>query len=420
VNVRPVSIPLASVVLSLLLLALPARAAELRTIEGTWDEEVTSIREEGGRMVVRTAERTVPLEQVKSIRFREEGAPAGRSDRPLVKVVLANGDALRGTITGGDPTAIRLESPGLGAMTVSLELVRALLVDCSPERERELEGGLTRSGLDRVLLKDGGSAIGSLNRIEESRLFLDTTVDGGSKVGKEYSASLSKVELVAFAADSATQKPQGLHVRARLVDGSFLTGRLVQLDPTSGLRLEHPLGPGGALDLPLERVASVVVQGGAVSYLSDLEPRAPVDQHFPSEFTYEPEMWGWKRDRNVTGGALRLGGRAFDKGLGVHSYCALTYDLGGAYKELRAVIGLDDVTRGLGEPGLGGVVFKVLVDGKPAGEPGGWTKLLGDPPTPITIDVTGARTLTLIVDFDRSTLHILGRADWADAHLIRR
>jgi hypothetical protein len=162
------------------------------------------------------------------------------------------------------------------------------------------------------------------------------------------------------------------------------------------------------------------VRGGQFVYLSDVEP-AKVKQHFPPEYTYEVDIWGYKKDTNVTGGKLRLGGRTYEKGLGVHSYCELSFKLDGRYSEFRSTIGLDDSTRYLGEPGFGAVVFQVYVDGKPAKEhPTGIVKRKGDKPTQIKINVTGKKSLTLIAGFDPTSLHVLGRANWADAHLIRK
>jgi endo-alpha-N-acetylgalactosaminidase len=161
------------------------------------------------------------------------------------------------------------------------------------------------------------------------------------------------------------------------------------------------------------------VRGGLFVYLSDLTP-TNVKQNFPREYTYEVEVWGYKKDSSVTGGKLRLDGRAYDKGLGVHSYCELTYKLGGGFKEFKATIGLDDSVRTLGEPGFGAVVFQVLLDGKPAKElRTGVVKRKGDKATQLRVDVSGAKTLTLVAGLDPTSLHVLGRADWADAHLIR-
>ncbi|MBI3726472.1 NPCBM/NEW2 domain-containing protein, partial [bacterium] len=59
------------------------------------------------------------------------------------------------------------------------------------------------------------------------------------------------------------------------------------------------------------------------------------------------------------------------------------------------------------------------VDGKPAKEmPEGKKKRKVDAPDEIAVDVQGVKELQLVVDYG-SFMHILGRADWADAHLVK-
>lgn len=410
------------------LLASAVQAAEIRALGGTYDEQITGIREENGRLVVRTPQRAVPLDQVKSIRFQPPSTT--RPERRAAKVILTTGDAVRAQIQGGDAENVALSSQGLGDLRVRLELIRAVIFDATPERERDLEATLAQvQDIDRVLLKDGGSARGSVVALDGTKVVLDTNVRGGSNM-QTLQFDVSKVEMVVIAAlEDPPPPPQGLRVVAWLVDGTALTGKLVGLAGEE-LRLIHPLGaspgqngPGSSteLTLNLSRVEELTVENGAFVYVSDQQPEE-VTQGFPPEYAFEVDVWSWKKDRNVTGGALRLGGRVFAKGLGVHSRCALTYRLNGVYREFKAVIGLDDSTRYMGEPGLGAVVFRVLLDGeKPAREyPNGITQRKGQAPTEISVDVSNAQTITLVADYDPTSLHILGRANWADAHLIKR
>jgi hypothetical protein len=295
-----------------------------------------------------------------------------------------------------------------------------LLPQPKPDQERGLEA-LFRDGdeIDWVRLQNGGTVKGSLLSVDGTRIGIDTDAQGGSRMG-EMTFDFGKVDAVSIAPlEDPPAPPSGLHVVARLTDGSSLTGRLVELSQDR-LLLEHALGKGGQLAVPISKLAQLVVRGGLFVYLSDQSP-VSVKQHFPPEYDYEVEIWGYKRDGNVTGGKLRLGGQVYEKGLGVHSYCALTYSLEGAFGEFRATIGLDDSTRYLGEPGFGAVVFQVLVDGEPAkAYPTGIVKRKGDKPSEVVVDVTGKSSITLIAGFDPTSLHVLGRANWADAHLIRK
>jgi hypothetical protein len=163
---------------------------------------------------------------------------------------------------------------------------------------------------------------------------------------------------------------------------------------------------GAELRIPLSAVRLMRFLGGRIEYLSDLEA---------AEFQFTPFLkarWPLRRDRNVLGGPLRLRGREYAKGLGVHSRSEISYDLKGKFRQFRATVGVDDTARGRGS-----VVFAVEVDGervyssKPVT---GKTAPLPIPP----IDVTGRKRLTLIVDFGHLG-DIRDHADWCDAVLIR-
>ena len=115
--------PLLLAGLASLVLAAPAGAAEIEAMGGSYDEPITSIKDANGRPTVQTPRRTLPLEAVKSIRF-QRGALEGEATSRLV---LTNGDSLRGTIEGGDEDGIGLRSAALGSLKVPLEQVRAVI-----------------------------------------------------------------------------------------------------------------------------------------------------------------------------------------------------------------------------------------------------------------------------------------------------
>jgi endo-alpha-N-acetylgalactosaminidase len=77
----------------------------------------------------------------------------------------------------------------------------------------------------------------------------------------------------------------------------------------------------------------------------------------------------------------------------------------------EADVGIDDSTGGRGS-----VQFRVLVDGKEK-----FTSPIvrgGDSPLPVSVDVTGAEKLELVVDYaDRGD--VLDHADWLNARLVQ-
>ena len=102
-------------------------------------------------------------------------------------------------------------------------------------------------------------------------------------------------------------------------------------------------------------------------------------------------------NRSVREAPLRLttrfGEETSDRGLGMHSKTTVTYDLAGKYRSFRATVGLDRIS---GRKGI--VDVRVLLDGKDQAIPG-LKGLTADATVEVRLDTTGAKLLTLIVDF---------------------
>ncbi|WP_432548515.1 DUF4832 domain-containing protein [Kineococcus sp. SYSU DK004] len=107
------------------------------------------------------------------------------------------------------------------------------------------------------------------------------------------------------------------------------------------------------------------------------------------------------------GRTLRLRGRSFSTGLGVHSSSDVTLPLPAGATRFTSTIGVDDETAGRGS-----VVFSVYVDGRLAHRSGTLTGT--SPAQSVSVPLSGARTLRLSVrDAGDGTSH--DHADWAGA-----
>ncbi len=405
-----------------------ARAAEIRTIGEKLEDEIVSIGTEGGRTVLKTARgKSVALAEVKHIRF-DERSPALASE---ANVILLNKDELHGELGAWAEKGetFKLKTKALGEVNVKIDSVAAIFFNTPPESERRLmakhlawlgkPGFEGRPGPDACYIKAGGKATGTVNEISGKGIKIDA-----EKIGPQ-TFPLEKLEALvvgnAGGVGTATP-PKGTLVRIRTADGSSVSGAIAKFE-SGRLELTHVLDK---ITIASKDILELFVLNGAFVYLSDLEPEK-VEERFPDGFEREASLWSWKRDREVhAGDRLRVGGRSYDKGLGVHSYCALTYKLGGAYREFRTVIGLDDSTKFGGGPGNEAqVTFRVLVGDekkgmKPAKElPEGKLMKRGVAPFELTVNVEGVESMTLIADYG-NYLHVLGRGDWADAHLVKR
>ena len=114
--------------------------------------------------------------------------------------------------------------------------------------------------------------------------------------------------------------------------------------------------------------------------------------------------------KSIDGHPLTLGGVVYPHGVGTHAASMFAVNLHGAATRFTATAGVDDEQ----QRGTGSVAFTVLVDGKIAAR----TPILhaGDKPQPISVDLTGAKTMTLKVR-DGGDGISGDHADWAGAEI---
>lgn len=168
-----------------------------------------------------------------------------------------------------------------------------------------------------------------------------------------------------------------------------------------------------------EVFASDVPGHGAVMLrLQGREPIPPGGEPFLSglPFAYAANSLGpVERDRANGGEApddgppLRMGGRGYARGLGVHAASRVLVHLGGRCDRFQAIAGLDDSAA----PGAS-VVFEVLADGRSLFQSA--TVRADSAPIPLDLPLAGTRLLELRVDAAGDDA-AGDAADWADARL---
>ncbi|NQT50782.1 NPCBM/NEW2 domain-containing protein, partial [bacterium] len=142
-------------------------------------------------------------------------------------------------------------------------------------------------------------------------------------------------------------------------------------------------------------------------YLSDLRPAHA-----------RIEKGAVQRDRSFSAHPITLGGRTFERGLGVHTNCDLAYDLAGQFGTFEAVVGTDlegaeavSDARDRAES----FEFMVIGDGRMLFKTG--RMRWNSPPRHIYVPIQGVRRLELKVQRRSGPRWLSGPIDWAIARV---
>ncbi len=329
------------------------------------------------------------------------------------QLLLADGGVLVADVieTAGDDLVFYSEA--VGKAEISLERLSGILfrAPTDPQRRDRLAAKVrkTEGDADRVLLQNGDTLSGTLRGVVEEKVGQPLLeFDTGAAVIK---IEVKKVRAVAFNPNLIDRrKPRGLHALVGFSDG----GRVLAQSLTVGEK-ESKLSLPGGIEWPLDRDELIFLQpiGGKVTYLSDLKPANY--RHAP----YLTLAWPYRNDRNVLGTQLRAGKQLFCKGIGLHSAAQLTYVLDQPYRRLEAELAIDGV---VGRRGA--VTFRVVTyhrqDGKTVRREAFASKVIrgGAEPVALSVDLTGVRGVSLIVDFSERGDE-LDHANWLSARLVK-
>lgn len=138
------------------------------------------------------------------------------------------------------------------------------------------------------------------------------------------------------------------------------------------------------------------------------------DEVWLSELDPVRQTAGWRQtefNRNFNGGGLSVGGRHFEKGIGMPTNSEIEYELNGTYDKFTALVGIDDEHNNKDAV----VNFVVIGDGKELWRSGGLKK--SDDAKSVKVEVKNVRRLMLRVSREGEGGRV--PADWVDAKLVK-
>ena len=164
--------------------------------------------------------------------------------------------------------------------------------------------------------------------------------------------------------------------------------------------------PGlGLRTVDREKVAMIQMTSGRVVNLAEIEPAAV------KEYGYFDETFNFRKNLSVSGKPIKLGGKIYPLGLGMHSFSEITWNIDGKFVKFVSLVGIDDSVKPLGDASVvflcdGKVVKTIRVEGKKAA-------------TNVIVDVKDVKKLTVRVGFGEDGLGVSDHVDLAGARFIK-
>jgi hypothetical protein len=368
---------------------------------------------------VRVGEREapLPLRETREVRFPAPSAPVPSSAGSVgLRVTLVGGEEVRGAFVSGAGEAIEVRPPDFGSLRLPFDAIARVEAESAFDGPCDEPGRARppRPGRDVVYARSGDSFDGTLHSVSEAGVVVET--------GKDRRTTVSWKDLVILHLDNAGSATGSgadeVSTEVETVGGSRLLGPSATADAQS-LAIETRSGVKARV--PVSSLRAIRFAGGAFVYASEVAFTSTYTPYYQDDASATKVLEAWngaRADRTAAGCPLSIAGVAYRRGVAVRSRSVVTVPLGRAYAKFSSWFGIDDeVLRGAAGP-RGDVTARVLVDGKEAWSSAGSVRG-GEPARRVgPIDVRGAETLVLEVDFGKE-LHQRDHADWADPVLVR-
>lgn len=242
-------------------------------------------------------------------------------------------------IIGGDERTLSVRDSLLGELRVPLDRLARLV-----RKDQHLGGLYEQVDEDLLLLTSGDGVKGAVVRFSQEGLAF---FDGDSE--RKVAWTLVKALALSGPPPRASTVEGDRSLRAMifltndsrlLVDSFTARDRLIEVSPSELDIQSMPDDRGGvkqaSLRVPIDQIRRIEVLGGRRTWLSTVRP---TDYQMTPYFDIR---WPYRVDRNVLGGPLRMQGRTYERGVGLHSACRIAWRIEDRHTRLRCRVGIDD------------------------------------------------------------------------------
>ncbi|MFL5241158.1 MAG: NPCBM/NEW2 domain-containing protein [Gemmataceae bacterium] len=375
------------------------QAAELRTLTGeSYTGDLISLSDKEIVFKVEKKEVITPIAQVLYLNFQ---SAAPKSDAKFSEVELNDGSQLRCKAVSFKGKEIKLTLLGGQELTLPIAAVSYVFHEANDAALHQ-EWQKMFSGKKRnrdVVVRKTGEKLTSISGT------LGDADDKGENMAFESETS-RKI-------DVPLAKIQGLHFQRRVdpdakpplfkLTDTLGNALLVSSASFADKSLNATTPSGAKIAVSLPQIIKLDYSKGKLTYLSDFGPDKTKIVHDSTFGVFEPVY----RDMNLNHKAIKLGRKSYPKGLAIHAYTEITFDLEGEYREFKATIGIDDDVAARDD----GTIVKIVGDGK---ELLSTTVTSKDKPQEKALNVKDVQKLTIIVA-SPNAIDMSRHVDLADA-----
>lgn len=335
---------------ALLLVVVAAPAAEIKTLKGellTGDlasiNDKEAVLQKGGDKIV------TPLAQIVQIDFGPPGkVPA---EAKFTDVELTDGSILHCSQFTLKEKTVELTLLTGQKVTLSLSAVGNILNEAQvADNRKDWNDRLAKKRRRDVLavIRDG-----VINPLEGTLGAGDAegkTIEFTLATGRKANVPLANLHGLIF---QRGPDPTAAPVICKLHD-SYKNTLFVSGLAVTPMGLVATTPAGAKIDYTTTSLSRLDFSRDKLVYLSDLEPSRV------NETSTEERIEHFRKDKNLDDGPIRLAGVPYPKGVSLHATTELEYDLKGEFRELKAIVGIDDLVGGIDGP----TTLKIEGDGK--------------------------------------------------------
>lgn len=300
----------------------------------------------------------VALDGIEIVDYARKVVLPQAADAPL-RIVMKDGSEFTGSVkplAEGDVASdlFSFIASGVGTLKLEATNVARLEVRANVEADTDRVPGKDEAGdyFWRLSLTNGDALLCDIDSISTEGLL-------PWREGFDFASPFAWSRIRSFVQRlDRFEELSSLFGMFQLTNGAVIKGRISRWGKGK-VALSNPLF--GDLDFKEDQISSVALKNGRFVYLSDMQPEKVEEYPYirDENFDQKDHLFPWQRDRAQGGGAIRMAGRRYAKGLGVHAISKLTFRSDRRYTRFVADIGIDDSATDLAS-----VEFTLLVDGK--------------------------------------------------------